>query len=147
MSAGGTYERDDLARVGRGRARHAVDRQVAAIAARAVHRVADDVRGFEGAVEPGRPGVGDASRQPDERVRVAVGRRQLRDAPRVDDVAEGAVRRFEERRVGRDRDRFHGLAHGEREVDLEPVGNANLDLTRGFLETLELGIHLIGSRG
>ena len=105
---------DDLARVrGRG-ARHAVDRQVAAVAARAVHRVADDVRRLERPIEPGRAGVGDAGGEADERVRIAVGRRQLRNPSRVDDVAERSVRRFEERRVGRDRDRLHGFADGER---------------------------------
>ena len=60
---------DDLAGVRRRRARHAVNRQVAAVAARAVHRVADDVRRLEGPVETRRARVGDAGREADERVR------------------------------------------------------------------------------
>ncbi len=88
------------------------------------------MRGLEGPVEPGRSGVGDAGGQADERVGIAVGRRQLRDAPRVDDVPEGGVGRLEQRRVGGDGDRLDGLADGEREVDLEPVGNADLDFTQ-----------------
>ena len=64
--------RDHFAGVCRRRARHAVDGQVAPVAARAVHRVADDVRGLEGAVEPRRAGVRHAIGEADERVGIAV---------------------------------------------------------------------------
>ena len=138
--------RDDLAGVRGGGARHAVDRQVAAVAARAVHRVADDVRRLEGPIEPRRSGVGDAGGQADKRIGIAVGRRQLRDAPRVDHVPEGGVGRLEQRRIGRDGHRLDRLADGEREVDLEPVGDADLDFTHRFLEALQLGVHLIHTR-
>ncbi len=135
--------RDDLTRVGGSRARHAVDRQIAAVASRPIHRVADDVRGLEGSVEAPGPGVSDASGQADEGIGITVWRRQLHDPARVDDVAERSVGGFEERRVRQDGHRLDGLADGEREVDLEPIGDADLDLTCRLLEALKLGVHLI----
>ena len=136
---------DDLARVRRRRARDAVDGQVAAIAAGAVHRVADDVRRFERPVEPGGAGVGDARREADEGVGIAVRRRQRRDAARVDDVAERGVGRLEQRRVGDDVDRFGRGAGGQREVDVQPVGDSQLDFAARLGEALELGSDAVGA--
>ena len=99
--------------------------------------------GSKGRSSRAEPGIGDASGQADEGVGIAVGRRQLRDAARVDDVAERGVGGLEERRIGKDGHRLDGLADAEREVDLEPIGDADLDLTCRLLEALELGVHLI----
>ena len=134
---------DDFAGVRRRRARHAVNGQVAAVAARAIHRVADDVRRLERPVETRRARVGDAGCQANERVGITVRRRQLGDAARIDDVAERCVGRLEERRVGGNGDSFDGLADGQRQIDLQPVGDANLDFTRGLLEALQLRGDLI----
>ena len=137
--------RDDFAGVrGRG-AGHAVDGQVAAVAARPVHRVADDVRGLEGTIEASRAGVGDAGRKADERVRIAVGRRQLRDAPRVDDGAERRVGRLDQGNLGGDVDRLERLSELEHEIDGERIGDSDFDLPRGFLEARELRRYLIGA--
>jgi hypothetical protein len=97
---------DDFVGVGGRGARHAVDRQVVAVAARTRHRVADDVRRLEGAIETRRTGGGDARGEADERIGIAVGRGQLRDASRVDDVAERRGGGLEQRRVRRDVDGF-----------------------------------------
>ena len=121
---------DDLAGVrGRG-ARHAVDRQVAAVAARAVHRVADDVGRLERPIEPGRAGVRDAGGEADQRVRIAVRRRQLGDPPGIDDVAERGVGGLEQRRRRRYGDFFDGAADLERDVELEAIGDADLEASR-----------------
>ncbi len=135
---------DDLVGVGGRGARDAVDRQVVAVAARAGHRVADDVRRLERTIETGRPGGGDARGQADERVGIAVRRRQLRDPPRVDDVAERRGRGLEQRRVGGDGDGF-GDAGLEPEIDLEPIGDAQLDVPRHFLEPRQLRGDAIGA--
>ena len=138
--------RDDLAGVRGGGARHAVDGQVAAVAARAVHRVADDVRRLEGTIEARRAGVGDAGGQADQVVRIAVRRRQLGDAPGVDDVAERAVGGFEERRLGADGHFLDRAANFERDVELEPIGDAHVDrFTHPLLESRELDRDLVGA--
>ncbi len=136
---------DDFAGVRGRRAGHAVDRQVAAVASRPVHRVADDVRGLEGTIEASRAGVGDAGRKADERVRIAVRRRQLRDAPRVDDRAERRVGRLDQGNLGGDVDRLERLSELEHEIDGERIGDSDFDLPRGFLEARELRRHLIGA--
>ena len=137
--------RDDLSGVRRGSARHAVDGQVAAVAARAVHRVPDDVRRLEGTIEAGRAGVGDAGGQADQVVRIAVRRRQLGDAPGIDDVAERAVGGFEEGRRGADRHFLDRAANFERDLELEPIGDADVDrFTHPLLESRELDRDLVG---
>jgi hypothetical protein len=133
----------DLSRSGRGRARHAVDRDVAPVGARAVHRVADDVRRLEGAVEPGRTHERGAGRQADERERVAVRRRQLGDAACVHHLAERRARRVEQRRRGDDRDLFGGAADLEHHLELQPIADAQLHLV--VHEPCE-ALHLGGTR-
>ena len=130
--------RGDLAGIGRRRARDAVDRDVAAVGAGPVHRVADDVRRLEGPVEPGRPQERRAGRQADERVRVAMGNRQLRHAPGVDHLSQGSRRGLEQRRRRADRDFLRRRADLEAEFERQPIGDANFNpLTHKLLEARE----------
>jgi hypothetical protein len=61
-------------------------------------------------------------------------------------VAERGVGGLEKGRVGSDSHRLYGFAGRKREVDLQPVGDADLDLTRRLLEALELGVDLVDAR-
>ena len=67
------------------------------------------------------------------------------DAPRVDDVAERGVGGLEQRRVGGDGDRLDGPADVQRQIELQPVGDADLDFARGLLEARQLDGDLIGA--
>ena len=124
----GRYERrGDLAGIGRGAARDPVDRHVAAIRARAIHREADDVRRFERPIEARRTLERRSWRQADERERVAVRNRQLGDTPCVDDLSERSTARLEERCRRVDRHFFRGSANLQRQLELQPVADTNLD--------------------
>ena len=83
--------------------------------------------GSKGRSSAGGAGVGDAGGQADERVGIAVRGRQLGDAPRVHDVAERAVRGIEQRRVGADRHFLDGAADFQRHLQLQPIGDADVN--------------------
>ena len=54
-------------------------------------------------------------------------RGQLRDAAGVHDVPERAVRRVEQRRLGAHGDFLDGAADFERDLELETIGDADVD--------------------
>ena len=76
---------DNFVGVRRRRAGRAVNRQIAAVAARAVNRVADDMRRLERAIQPLRTGMCDAGRRADKRLRIAVYERHFRHALLIHD--------------------------------------------------------------
>ena len=100
--------RDDLVLVGGGGARHAVDQEVAAVAARAVIGVPDDVGRLVRPVQPLVTRVGEAGREAHDLVRIAVDQGELRDPLLVDGEPHARVRRVEGRGFGGDAD---GLLH------------------------------------
>jgi len=94
-----------------------------------------------------RSRVRDAVREPDERIRIAVRRRQLRDALGVNHAAERRLRRLEDRRR---RGHVHGLfgsADLERDVEIDAIVDVQLDPVAGErLEPGELDDDLVGAR-
>ena len=138
--------RDDLVGVRGGGARRAVDQQVAAVAARAVVGVPDDVRRLVRPVQPLVTRVGQAGRESHDLVRVAVDQRELREALRVHREAQVGVRLVERGPLGGDDD---FLLHGSdfehdgqvaRLVDLEPHVIPDV-----LLETRDLDRDLVGA--
>ena len=129
--------RDHFVRVRRGGARRAVNQQVAAVAARALVGVADDVRRLVGAVQPLTSRVGQARRQAHDLVRVAVDERQRREARPIHDQAQVRVRRVDRRNLGDDADRLRERAHFQHDREIARLGHLEND---AFLDVgLEAG--------
>ena len=107
---------DDLVAVGGRGARRAVNQKVAADAADAVHRVAGDVRRLEGAIQSGAARIGDTGRESDQRVRIAVHERQLRDALLIHSLSQVSVSRVQRSSFGRDGNSLLCAAHLKHDV-------------------------------
>ena len=72
--------------------------------------------------------------------------RQLGDAPRIDDVAERGVAGFEQRGRGADGHFLDRAADFERDLELQPIGDADVDrFAHPFLESRELDGDLVGA--
>ena len=138
--------RDDLVLVRGGRARRAVDQQVAAVAARPVEGEADDVGRLVGPVQALAARVGEAGREAHDLVRVAVDQGELRDSPRVHGEAHVRARRVED---GALRGHVDRLLHApDLEHDGQVAGLADLDLDLVLdvlLEAGDLDRHLVGA--
>ncbi len=136
--------RDDLVGVGGGGARGAVDQQVAAVAARALVGVADDVRRLVRAIQTLAAGVRQAGRQPHDLVGVTVDQWQRRDARLIDHQPEVGVGRVDGRRRGRDGERLFHRADLEHDLHVDGLGHRHDDVVLDvLLEPLEFD----GDRG
>ena len=124
----------------RERGGHPVDDRIHHRRPRTVHRIAHRV-----VVVADR--AGDAWRQEDQGVDVARIQRQLEDAPVVDDLADRARVRLEQRGVGPDFNLIGELTDLQREVDddrgVDLHGNVR---TRRAAETLQTRFHTIHTR-
>ncbi len=139
--------RDDLVLVRGGGARHAVDEEVAAVAARAVVGVPDDVGRLVRPVQPLVTRVGEAGREAHDLVGVAVDQRQLRDALLVHREADAGVRVVQREALRGDADGF--LQAPDLERDGQVAGLADLEqhvVLDVLLEARDLDRHLVGAR-
>ena len=123
--------------VRRGGARHAVDQQVAAVAARAVHGVPDDVRRLERPIQPLVTGVRQAGREPHDLVGIAVDQRERREALLVDDQPQARVRGVHRGGLGDDVDRLLDRADLQDDGQVARLGDLEDDvLLDDLLEAL-----------
>ena len=131
--------RDDLVGVGRRGARRAVDQQVAAVAARAIHGVPDDVRRLERPIQPLVTGVRQAGRKPHDLVGIAVDEWERREAHLIHDEPHVPVRRVHRGGPGGDADGLREPADFEDDGQVARLADLDLNVLLDDLpETREL---------
>ncbi len=138
--------RDHLVGVCRGGARQAVNQQVAAVAARAVHGVSDDVSRLERTIQPLVARVGQAGRQSHDLVGIAVDQRQRREALLVDDQPHVGVRGVQPGGLSDDADRLLEGADFQHDGQVARLADLEHDVVLDvLLETLELDGDRVGA--